>query len=234
MFARRIAGARLAAGTLMSLAAFAGATCGAAKADLALSTIIVDFADPQRRSTDIEVENKGKERLYVVAEPARIDAPGTRGERRVSGLDPEALGLLVSPARLVLEPGERKLLRFLVLQENGEQERIYRVTVKPVVGKVTAQQTAVKVVVGYDVLVVVRPKAPRTEVAARRGNGFLLLTNRGNTNVLLFDGKLCQRNCVNLETKRLYAGMEWRLPLRSAGTVTYKVHGASGVQLRKF
>ena len=94
---------------------------------IGVSTAIVDFSDPARRVHDVEVENKGKERIYVTVEPSRIMNPGAPGERRVQEPDPEKLGLLVSPARLVLEPGERKLLRIVATGEPAAQDRIFRV-----------------------------------------------------------------------------------------------------------
>ena len=212
----------------------AAAAVQTARADLAISNVIVDFADPGRQTTDIEIENKGKERIYVVAEPAMVVGPGTKAERRIREADPEKLGLLVTPARTVLEPGERKLIRFLGVGDVGTQDKVYRVTVKPVVGKVTAPQTAVKVVFGYDVLVIRRPAGARPSLVAERQGGFIVFRNTGNTNVLLFDGKVCQQRCVPVETKRIYAGAEWRLRLPGPGKVTYKTEFGGKVEIREF
>ena len=224
-------GGRFATGVVVSCAL---ASITTARADLSISNVIVDFADPGRQTADIEIENKGKERIYVVAEPSLVVSPGTKAERRVREQDPEKLGLLVTPARTVLEPGERKLVRFLGVGDIGAQDKIYRVTVKPIVGKLTAPQTAVKVVFGYDVLVIRRPAGARSNLVAERQGGFMVIRNTGNTNVLLFEGKVCQQRCVPVETKRIYAGAEWRLRLPAPGKVTYKTEIGGKVELREF
>lgn len=205
-----------------------------AAATLSITTAIVDFADASRRVADVEVENKGTDRLYVTVEPSLIVSPGTASERRVQDPDPEKLGLLVSPARLVLEPGERKLVRFAVTGEPAAQDRIYRVLIKPVVGRVKSDTTAIKVLVGFDLLVIQRPAQPQAALTAQRQGGFLVFRNAGNTNALLFDGKQCAARCQPMETKRIYAGGEWRVRVNGAAKVTYKVQTGGKAEVREF
>lgn len=205
-----------------------------ANATLGVSMVIVDFTDPARRVSDVELENKGKDRLYVTVEPSRVVNPGAAGERRVQEPDPEKLGLLVSPARLVLEPGERKLLRIVATGEPAAEDRVYRVLVKPVVGRVKSETTAIKVLVGFDLLVIQRPAQPQAALTAQRQGGFLVFRNAGNTNALLFDGKQCAARCQPIETKRIYAGGEWRVRVAPAAKVTYKVQTGNKVEVRDF
>lgn len=117
---------------------------GAANADLILSEVIVDFGPDKPAREDIEAWNNGTERIYIVAQPAEILAAGTSGERRVEAADPSQSGLLVTPRRMVLEPGERRLVRIAALSNRPEHDRIYRVTIKPVVGDVKAGASAIK------------------------------------------------------------------------------------------
>jgi P pilus assembly chaperone PapD len=220
-------------------AVFAAATFGfaaPATAQIALSQVVVDFVKPQDRRADIEVENRGRDRAYVVVEPARIVAPGTAGERREQEPDPEKLGLLATPARLVLEPGEKKIVRIAAVAEAGATDRIYRVTVKPVVGRVEAKQNAVKVLVGYDVLVIQRPAEMREGLVAERRGQALHFRNGGNSNVLLYNGKLCDaaKRCVDLAAKRLYSGMEWTVRLPRPGQASYMIETGRGTAERKF
>lgn len=205
-----------------------------AGATLGISMAIVDFADPARRVADIEVENRGKDRLYVTVEASLIANPGTATERRVQEQDPEKLGLLVTPARLVLEPGERKLVRFALTGDPGAQDRIFRVLIKPVVGKIKSETTAIKVLLGFDVLVIQRPAQAQAGLVAQRQGGFLVFRNTGNTNVLLFDGKQCAQRCQPMEAKRIYAGAEWRVRINGAAPVTYKVQTGGKLELGKF
>lgn len=179
----------------------------AAHADLILSQLVVDLTPGDNSRSDIEVWNNGKDRAFVAVDPREIIGPGTPGESSRTDPDPEKLGLLVSPARMILEPGQRKLLRIASIAPS-DRERVYRVTVKPVVGQLSAETTGIKVLVGYDVLVLVRPGQVRAHVTASRSGNQVTLNNDGNVSVELVDGKQCDpsmKSCEPLPGGRLYA-----------------------------
>ena len=180
-----------------------------ARAEMVLDHVIVDFDAAKPLREDIEIQNTGPDTLYIVAEPAEVLEPGTPRQRRVASPDPRVSGLLVSPQRMVLDPGQRKLVRIAAIGPNSERDRIYRVTVKPVAGAITASSSAVKVFVGYDVLVIRRPAVIVGTVVAERSGSTIRLRNDGNTAVELFDGKQCDptgKSCVALPATRLYSG----------------------------
>lgn len=217
-------------GTLFGLAA-------PASAEMVLSQVIVDFAPNAQPHQDIEVGNSGAERIYVVAEPSEIVSAGKAEQQRVQIPDPQKLGLLVTPNRLILEPGERKLIRVAAIADRTDEERIYRIAVKPVVGDITASGSGLKILVGYDVLVIFRPLTPRSAITAMRGTDTLTLRNDGNTNVELFDGKQCDsagKNCTSLPPKRLYAGASWEQPLSRSAKVTYSIKTGETVAIQTF
>jgi hypothetical protein len=229
--ARRIAGLALFSGL-----ALAG-PCRFAVADMSLSQVIVDLGPDQPPRDDIEVANTGPERLYVVVEPAEIMSPGQPGEHREQRHDPEQLGLLATPNRLVLEPGQRKLVRIAALAPRGERDRIYRVVIKPVVGELAAQQSALRILVGYDVLVIVRPKKPVDGVTGSRSGRTLTIHNAGNTNAEIFEGRQCDeagKNCAELPAKRLYAGASWEQILPRDAPVSYTVRIQGQATVRRF
>lgn len=208
-----------------------------ANAGMTLDKVIVDFGPKAPSRDDIEITNSGDEILYVSVEPAEIIEPGEASERRVTTPDPRALGLLVSPNRLALGPGERKILRFSLLDRPVGGDRIYRVAIKPVVGELTATRSALKVLVGYDVLVIARPADARPLLTASRDGGALLIRNLGNTNALLFGGRQCddaQADCVELPSMRMYAGNAWQLDLPRDGPVQYLVEAGSGTTVETF
>lgn len=196
-----------------------------AKAEMILSHVIVDLTPGQPPRDDIEVHNTGPDRLYVVAEPAEILDPGTRFQRRVTNPDPAVSGLLVSPQKMVLEPGQRKLIRVASVDPRSDHDRIYRVTVKPVAGELSARSTAVKVFVGYDVLVIRRPQSIAASVVAERLGSTIRLRNQGNTAVELFDGQQCDpagERCAALPATRLYSGATFDVTVRYATPIRYK------------
>ncbi len=218
------------------LAAFALApVVGAApaQAGLMLSKVILDLGPDTAPRDDIELWNDGPERLYVVAEPSEVLDPGQATELRKPSADPAVTGLLVTPQKLILEPGERKLVRVAAVTERPAKDRIYRVTIKPVAGPLSAERSALKLFVGYDALVMLRPAQPTIEVAATRRGDNLEIHNRGNTNVELTHGKQCDttgQNCRDLPANRLYPGAGWTVstPYRTPVTFRTVAYGQQG------
>jgi P pilus assembly chaperone PapD len=228
------AGAKARAGTLWLAALMAASP---ASAELVVSQLVVDFKAGAPRAADIEVFNNGDERNYVAVEPSEVLRPGTPQEARGSSPDPGKLGLLASPARFILEPQQRRTLRIAAIGPGTDGERVYRVTVKPVAGDVSGDATGLKLLVGYDLLVLVRPAAIRTEVKAERNGTNLTLSNNGNASVELSDGKQCDANgksCQALPAKRLYAGASWKQKLPGNAGGEYRIRSAEGWSTLKF
>ena len=208
-----------------------------AYAELGVSPAIVDFQSGHPPRADLELVNNGSQRLYVVVEPSEIAAPGTDAEQRIQDPDPQVLGLLATPSRLILEPGQRKFVRIAMLKEAGDRDRIYRVTVKPVVGPVEAPVTGLKILVGYDVLVIQRPAQPKAVITGARSGEMLSLRNLGDTNAQLFNGKQCDArkgHCTSLPGSRLYAGATWNVPIRPGLPVEYLVKVGHDVTVQQF
>ena len=142
-----------------------------------LSDLVVELQPGKSSRKDIELWNNSDERAYVEVAPAEIVNPGQASETRIQELNPERLGLLVSPNRLILEPGQHKVIRIAAIMQPTNNERIYRVTVKPVVGDITGDQSGLKLLVGYDVLAIVRPAALyRSSMLAVKGATWLSAT----------------------------------------------------------
>jgi len=209
----------------------------AARAEMVLSQVIVDLLPGKPPREDIEVWNDGDERMYVLAEPFEIVAPGMPAEQRVAVTDPEQAGLLVSPLRLVLEPGERRTIRVAAIGARPAADRIFRVTIRPVAGTVSAEASALKVFVGYDTLVLVRPGEVTGDVVGARSGRTLTLRNAGNTAQELFDGRQCDAaggDCRELPAKRLYPGASWEVQLPFDTPVSYRASIGPTVRTREF
>ena len=209
----------------------------AANADMVLSQVIVDLLPGKAPREDIEVFNDGPERIYVLAEPFEIQNPGQPTEQRVPVPQAESASLLVSPLRLVLEPGERRMIRVAAIGPRPASDRIYRVTIRPVAGAVESAQSALKVFVGYDTLVLVRPERVTGDVEGLRNGRTLVLRNAGNTAQEMFDGEQCDAagaNCQALPAKRIYPGASWEVPLPYDTPVTYHASVGPTVRERRF
>jgi P pilus assembly chaperone PapD len=214
----------------LAIASFAQPS-GQARAELLVSQLVVELSPGEHRRADVEIVNSGPDRIFVSAEPREIVGAGTAAESTRVDPDPEKLGLLVSPARMILDPGQRKLLRIASIA-TGARERIYRVTVKPVVGKLESEASGLKVLVGYDMLVIVRPPDPSPHVSGTRGAGGLTLKNDGNVSVELDEGKACDlamKSCESLPGGRLYAGATKTIEVGSDRRVTYKAKAGSKI-----
>ena len=205
-----------------------------ASADLLLSAMILDFepGSPPRR--DVELFNNGVETLFVETRVFEVEYPGTEAEARMEVRDPQAIGMLVSPNRVILPPGERRTLRFVLLTEPGPVERIYRVTVTPVVGGVEGEATGLKIILAYEMLVIVRPAEMNPELAGRREGRLLRLENTGNTNILIEEVRQCpgSADCSEVPGMRLYPGQEAEIELPLSGVpaeVTQQVGGWTNV-----
>jgi len=197
-----------------------------AHADLVLSQLIIELDPGKALRQDVEVWNNSPDRTYVAVEPKEVVNAGTAAETRRQDPDPAKLGLLVSPARMILEPGERKLIRIAELSVPPERERDYRVTVKPVVGTISSTKSGLKILVGYDVLVLVRPSQPHAKVVFTRSADKATFRNDGNVSVEMIDGRQCDsagKGCSELPGKRLYPGAEWSIELKPGHRADYMV-----------
>lgn len=208
-----------------------------AQADVVLSQLIVELKPGGDLRQDVDVWNNSPEPAYVAAEPREILRAGTPAQAARIEPDPEKLGLLVAPARMILAPGQHKLLRIAAIGPNGQRERVYRVTVKPQVGKLASDKSGLKILVGYDVLVLVRPADARPSVVAERSADSMTFSNDGNVSVELAQGRQCDSSggsCTALPGKRLYPGARWTQPLKWPTKVQYDVISPNGTEHRTF
>ncbi|MBL0317867.1 MAG: fimbria/pilus periplasmic chaperone [Alphaproteobacteria bacterium] len=179
------------------------------RAEFALSNMILDFPAKGPRQQDVQVISKDEETQYLQMSISEIENPGTPQEQRIPVTTPENAGIIVSPMMMVLPAGVTKTLRFILMNEASDKEKIYRVSVKPVVNGVEPpkdKQIGVKILVGYEVLVLVRPLNAKADIVGHRNGSQLTLTNHGNTNVIFQSGKQCQASgdCKEVKVRRIY------------------------------
>lgn len=202
---------------------------GPAYANLSINKLWVDFAEGQNERSDIVIRNDSEDRYYVTVSVSEITNPGSSDQEKISQTDPEKSGLLVTPNRMVLDPGAIRSIRLVSLNENLTEDRIYRVLVAPQVGRIKADNNgeevrgiAMKLLAAYDVLVVVRPTENRANIEASRSADRVILKNSGNSNILLTEGFVCPPDAVDepsaerckiLDSYRLYAGNQFEVGL---------------------
>jgi len=199
-----------------------------AKADMVLSDIIVDLQAPGQMRHDIEVWNPGTETLLVESDTAQVMKPATDETIREKLDDPRSAGLLAWPRRLAVAPDERKRVRLVARKVPTEEDLVYRVAFVPKENKTsTTKAMAFKVLVGYEVLVLIRPADGRPELTITRDGQNLHFENGGNSSVLLRKLEACAAGpsadagdeCEELPGNRLYAGEVWDVELPTNGPV---------------
>jgi P pilus assembly chaperone PapD len=199
-----------------------------AHAEFIISSAILEFTTEGPRQQDIElISRTPNSNDYVVSDVSEILNPDSPTENRQLLEDPAAGGLLVTPDKTILPGGSRKLLRFVLLRTQDEQEHIYRVTVKPVIKGIDANSNklGLKVLVGYEVLVIVRPALIASGYTASRHGKTVTIINTGNTNLVFQNG----RQCVEIEickappTARIYPGHSVIIELPQDRPVIYSV-----------
>jgi P pilus assembly chaperone PapD len=207
------------------LAGSAFATPSAAQ--LVVDRMWVDMRPDSAGREDLVLRNESADRYYVSLVASEILGAGTEAEQRVEIADPEALGLLISPTRLILEPGASRAVRIVNIGEVGAADRVYRLRITPQVTDVDAGTdvsegetgVSIRVLMAYDILVVSRPAEARPQIVSLSEPGAVLLRNEGNTNTLLLNGEVCPRDarsgdqgaCRTLDDHRLYVGETWKI-----------------------
>lgn len=221
--------------SLVRLPLCALAACVAAlpaHAQLSINKLWVEFDRSAQPRTDLVIRNDSKDKYFITVKAFEIAQPGTEQETRVETADPEQLGILVTPNRVVLEPGAARAIRLVSLNRDLTRDRVYRVLVTPQIGAITGvskpkeeeSSLAVKLLAAYDVLVIARPNDAQPQVKVTRTDKEIKLENVGNSNVLLSDAILCPPDvkpaienaaCKAVEATRLYAGTNFAIPLAS-------------------
>ncbi|MFK7793765.1 MAG: molecular chaperone [Gammaproteobacteria bacterium] len=196
-------------------------------ADMILNKSIIYFEPGQPNREDLEIQNAGADPLYIQVTPKIVHNPGSDDQSREIFDNPKSAGLLVSPNKLIVPPNGRKLLRFVNLNPKSTEEKVYRVSVTPVIGDLSAKKSGVKILIGYEVLVIVHPVQGDFNLTYERTNNNLIISNQGNQNVLLRKGTQCpagiddENLCEHYPGKRLYPGNTWSLDLTKDQPVTY-------------
>ncbi len=207
-------------------------------ADMYVDRSIVIFEPGDAPRQDIKVSNSGAEDVYVQVEVLEVINAGADDEQRVTVTDPKNIKLLATPNKLIITPDSQKLFRIVNLQPDNDVERVYRINVTPIAAPLDDDASQLRIVVAYQILTIIQPNEPRSDLEVKRHGKSLLLENRGNSNVLLSDGQQCDptepTNCVELTSQRLYAGNNWSLELPFDGPVTYSIRSYDGIKTQIF
>jgi len=203
------------------------------QASMVLDRSILTFAAGNAPREDVTVHNPDPEPLFVEIEVLEVRAPGTDKEERIVVRNPEEIGLIATPKRLMVPAGGSRVVRLVNLTGHGKSERVYRVNVKPVAapeegGESDKKGMAIKILIAYQLLIFVNPEKPDVLVEGRREGNTLHVQNKGNVNAYLYDGRQCnegetKEQCATLQGLRLYPGNERTLTLPRKQAVDFMI-----------
>ena len=208
-----------------------------AQAEFVISSAIVEFTKDGSSQQDIELVSRSKDKDYIVSEISEVLNPGTPDETRKIIDDPEQSRLLVTPDKTILTSGGSRVLRFVLLKDLDQSEHIYRVAIKPVIkGIENKTKVGLKILIGYEVLVIMRPANAEPSFTAQRDGKIFTVINKGNTNILFENGTQCKSDetCPMPPVLRAYAGQTTSITLPKDQAVDYMVWDGSVTDQRHF
>ncbi len=197
-----------------------------ARAEFIINNAIIEFLPGAEAQQDIELASKSDKNDYIDTEINEIINPGSDQETRRKLKNAANESILVTPNKTVLTAGSRKILRFILLQPHGDHERIYRVAVKPVVNELEhIEKVGLKILIGYEILVIVRPNEIKSAYNAKRNGKIISIHNTGNSSVLFQASQQCikKNDCKMPPSIRAYAGQHTQVELPFDAPAIYNV-----------
>jgi len=186
----------------------------------------------QSRFHDVQVYNVGNDKAYVALNIALVKHPGLPDQQEIPLQDnPYQVGLIVTPNKMVIPPGQMRMARMLYIGQPPEEDLVYKVRIAPATGQYVVisnnngVNAGVNVIIAYSVNVFVRPLKPLVKMSLVRQGQDLRFENQGNTNVLIGYCQQCPtqdpKHCTSFDvSKRIYARETYHYQLPSALPVT--------------
>ncbi|MDB2593014.1 hypothetical protein N9Y17_04880 [Gammaproteobacteria bacterium] len=193
----------------------------AGQAQLGVSSHHEDLT-AKKKQVFLTVKNHGDGVGYVKMDVHKIVMKD--GQRtRVVIKDPRKLGLLVTPGKMVLKPGQSRKVRMRRLIFNNPHDLVYEVNAVPVK---PPQKSNKKTVMSVSITmvtftrVVSRPAKLEPKLMVNRDQGEVNFDNQGNTTVLIRNLRQCHvEPCEKLYGFYLIPGMHRTIHLADANAV---------------
>ncbi|MFC0226298.1 hypothetical protein [Serratia aquatilis] len=113
---------------------------------------------PQGRLPELVVENLGDGPLYLSVSQQLLTNPGTQPETLIDVGDTKSPSLLVIPSRLILGPGQKRMMQLSVLSQPSKTQ-VWRITFRPqqnihvFSSEATSTRVPLRVSIGYGVVI---------------------------------------------------------------------------------
>jgi P pilus assembly chaperone PapD len=203
-----------------------------ASANIVLNKIIVNFDAGGSSREDVEVwNNSNTETMYVSSTVYKVNNPENEKMEKIEQTDLLTSDLIVSPSKIILKPNERKIMRLITRTTAKDKDIVYRVKIAPSAGELDVSDVekgkkaaGVKILIGYEMLIFMRPPQPHDDLKVTRSGKMATFTNAGNSNVDLREVTVCnddKTECQPIKAKRLYAGQTWTTELPRADGIIH-------------
>jgi P pilus assembly chaperone PapD len=216
---------------------------GTSLAQITVNKSVLEFNE-DNLVQDVDITNTGDYKIFLNLAAAKIKNPHTANPERIELKDPRTSPVIVSPKQVLIPPGQRKRVRVILRKTPKNVDDVYRLAIKPFTGDVQidsdrppdAKSSAVKILLGYDILLLARPKNAVGKLAVKRTSKALWFKNTGNTNVLLRRMQQCNASgdeCEDLQPNRVYAGEVYKVDLpKKGGAKKYPVQVWQAIGLK--
>lgn len=205
-------------------------------AEMMVNRIVVEFQPDGSNREDVEITNRGDEPMFIDVRLLNVSKPGV-SEVHKQVLNAQEVGFIVTPNKMVIPGKGKKVLRLVNLNPDKSKDKVFRVDLIPVAKNFKPDVSGVRILVGYQLLVLVPPEKIIENLDVKREGGQLVFDNQSNTYALVSMIRQCERVKEDLETppvcteeypgKRVYAGGKWLVDLQKKGAaeVVVKVGG---------
>jgi len=182
-------------------------------AQLNVDKSVIELSSSDERRV-IRLSNSGEDTLYVNLELHQVQDPTALEMTLLPSTDALSSGILVHPRQLIIAPGQTRTARVVLKKSIPEIDEVYRLVLSPFAGDALAESKSTKgagirMLLGYKILVLVRPDELNPEIELQRDSESVRLVNHGNTNVLMRTLEACNPDglsCQKLPSNRVYAG----------------------------
>lgn len=203
-------------------------------AGILVSPMKIEFLPNKVNRHAIKVRNNGKKVAYISVAPYLMTYKVDGKPERVALKNAPKAGLLISPPRMILQPGQQSQILLSLTKPMGAQEKEFQLVVKPEKGKFIAKASGINVVVAYSVRVLAAPLKANPSLKVTRSGKKVLIENKGNTGVRVENVQQCDTQTAGSQATGQSPCIEYkqarrRLPIY--GTYSFELDRALPVKL---
>ena len=210
------------------------ATCSFANEGLDIHPTIL-IMNHKDRQEEIFVQNKGNQTAYIKVDTYQYLHIGQPNQTTQRVTNPRQANLVVTPHRLVIKPGQQRVVRIRILRPVVDHDQIYSIHIneasakpKPPLQTVPTADGSVNLLIGFDVLLIHHRIHGKVNISAIRKGYWVTFKNTGNTTGRVRGYRLCQHDvckpsveAIIMPGQTIRAKLPFAIPARF---IVYNMH----------